>query len=179
MTTTALEPLSTDAIALEGGITLTQTGASIEGEPSLEEFCIAMQNVYRLANAATWAIGDLLVYGEGRGDYGESYSQAIALTQKSYSSLTKAAHVSRVYPPNDREFASSLSWTHHMIATSVKDSDARRDVLQRCIDQDLSRDDLRSILPKRIEGATEPSTPSTEGDSHDVTCPFCQRSFAL
>ena len=156
-----------------GGIVITSTGAIINGHPTIDEFCVAMQNVYRLANACTWAIGDLLVYGEGRGDYGEEYSQAIELTQKSYSTLTKAAKVSRAFPPSDREFARDLSWTHHYLATKIKDAEERRSLLKQCVAQALSREELDSMIPKALPKE------ATTGEAHEVECPYCNKRFTM
>ena len=156
-----------------GGIVVTTTGAIIKGHPSIEEFCAAMQGVSRLANACTWAIGDLLVYGEGRGDYGEEYSQAIELTQKSYSTLTKAAKVSRAFPPSDREFARDLSWTHHYLATKIKDAEERRSLLKQCVAQALSREELDSIIPKALPKE------ATTGEAHEIECPYCNKRFTV
>jgi hypothetical protein len=176
MTTLTTSP--GNSIELGGGIKLTSTGASITGEPTIEEFCAGLQNCYLMANATMWAIGDLLLYGEGRGDYGESYTQAVELTQKSYWTLSQAVWVSRAYPQSDREFAGSLSWSHHRVAARIKDHDERRTYMQRCVDESLSRDELNGILPKRITKSSTPET-TTEGKTSDVTCPFCERSFVV
>jgi len=170
-------PVSTiqenDAMVLGGGITLTETGAVIEGNPTVDDFCTAVQKCYRLANATMWAIGDLLLYGEGRSEWGETYTQAIELTQKSYSSLSQAVWVSKAYPPEGREFAGMLSWSHHRTVASIKDPAERRQLLQRCVDNSLSRDDLRAMMPKPSARAL----PLGEVLSNEITCPFCSKSF--
>jgi hypothetical protein len=176
MTTSALALSDNGSVSLGGGITLTATGATIKGDPTLDQFWAGIQNCYTLANATQWAIGDLLLYGEGRSDWGEEYTQAVELTQKSYWTLTQAVRVSKAFPRDDREFAGSLSWSHHRILAGIKDLNDRRNLLQRCSDEALSCDDLRGVMPKKI---AKDATPSTEGESHDITCPFCQRSFAL
>jgi hypothetical protein len=177
MTTLMTSP--DQGIELGGGIKLTATGAAITGEPTIEEFCAALQNCYLMANATMWAIGDLLLYGEGRGDYGESYTQAVELTQKSYWTLSQAVWVSKAYPKSDREFAGLLSWSHHRAAARIKDLDERRTYMKRCVDESLSRDELIGILPKRITESATPDTATEEGKTHDVTCPFCDRSFVV
>jgi len=169
------------SIELGGGINLTATGAVITGEPTIEEFCSGLQNCYLMANATMWAIGDLLLYGEGRGDYGESYTQAVELTQKSYWTLSQAVRISKAYPQNDRPFATKLSWSHHQEAMKVKDVDDRNKLLAYCDDQALSREDLREHLHQHKKNQPEELTPetTTEGKTSDVTCPFCDRSFVV
>ena len=174
MTTSALALSDNGSVALGGGITLNATGATVEGEPTLDQFWAGIQNCYNLANATQWAIGDLLLYGEGRSDWGEEYTQAVELTQKSYWTLTQAVRVSKAYRKEDREFASLLSWSHHRILAGVKDLNDRRHLLQRCSDEALSCDDLQGIIPKRIGNK---ATLTTEGESSDITCPFCRKSF--
>lgn len=175
MTTSAVALSGNGSVQLGGGITLTATGAIIEGEPTMDDFCTAVQNCYSLANATMWAIGDLLLYGEGRGEWGEAYTQAVELTQKSYASLTQAVWVSKAYPHEDREFAGALSWSHHRAAARIKDLDERRHLLQQCVDQALSHDDLKAIMPKQLPVGEAPT--SEKGESHDITCPFCNRAF--
>ena len=177
--TTALTLTDDGSVTLGGGITLTATGAVIEGEPTIDEFCSGLQNCYLMANATMWAIGDLLLYGEGRGDYGESYTQAVELTQKSYWTLSQAVRVSKAYPQNDRPFAMKLSWSHHQAALKVKEVDDRNKVLTQCADRGLSRDELREQLHENAEPKALTSGASPEGKTTDVTCPFCERSFAL
>ena len=50
---------------IAGGVTLTRMGAVIAKNITIDEFCHGLQNCQKLANASMWAIGDLLVYGEG------------------------------------------------------------------------------------------------------------------
>ena len=66
----ALLVTNSPAIALSEGFSLTPTGLIVTGEPTLEQFGEAIARCGRVANATAWAIGDLIVYAEGRGDYG-------------------------------------------------------------------------------------------------------------
>ena len=107
-----------------------------------------------------WALGDLLHYGDQRGDWGEMYTQALEVTQKSYSTLTKAAWVSRTYPPDQR--VHSVSWSHHREAISEKDPVARHALLLRASVEGLSREAVRELAI----GERPPTPPSH-------TCPQC------
>jgi len=173
MSQSLVEQTDVGTIALDGGISLTPSGAVIEGQPTIEQFCSSLQKCYQLANVSMWAIGDLLLYGETRGDYGESYSQAIELTQKSYWSLSQAVRVSKAYPQNDRPFATKLSWSHHQEAAKIKDIDLRNVLLERAVAEGLSRDDLRGLSPKPEAVVTNDS--NSTGLS--VVCPSCGRTF--
>jgi hypothetical protein len=150
----------TQAISLAPGVQMTPTGAIISEDVTLEGFCQALQNCQTLANASLWALGDLLLYGEARGDWGEMYTQAIDLTRKSYTTLTHAVHLSKRYPPEDR--IHELSWTHHREAAKIPDHDERQAVLRQAVEQQWTREQLRD----HIRG-DQPAPPLR------TTCPQC------
>ena len=64
-----------------------------------------------MGSAVSWALGDWLVYGEGRGDWGEKYTQAMSETGKSYESLVNFMVVSKAFELKRRRF--NLSHSHH------------------------------------------------------------------
>jgi hypothetical protein len=173
MSQSLVEQTDVGTIALDGGISLTPSGAVIDGQPTIEQFCSSLQKCYQLANVSMWAIGDLLLYGETRGDYGESYSQAIELTQKSYWSLSQAVRVSKAYPQDDRPYANKLSWSHHQEAAKIKDIDIRNDLLERAVNEGLSRDDLRELSPKPELAESNETKPT----GMSVVCPSCGHTF--
>ena len=150
----------TPMIQLAHGIYATRTGAMINENITLEDFCTGLSNCQALANAATWALGDLLVYGENRNEWGETYTQALDLTQKSYSTLTNAVYVSNAYPPEER--VDGLSWSHHREIASVKNPDERRALLTQAANEGWSREQLRDAA----KGARAPGKKVT-------TCPKC------
>tara|TARA_R110000824_G_C15094258_1_gene665646 strand:+ start:108 stop:671 length:564 start_codon:yes stop_codon:yes gene_type:complete len=131
----------TTMIQLAHGIYATRTGATIKDNVTLEDFCTGISNCQALSNAATWALGDLISYGESRNDWGEMYTQALDLTQKSYSTLTNAVYVSNAYPPEER--VDGLSWSHHREIASLKNLDERRTLLTQAVDEGWSREQLR------------------------------------
>ena len=88
-------------------------------------------------------MGDLIVYGEGRGDWGEMYSQFIDLTARSYAQLSQAARVSRTFPPGAmRQYASDLRWTHHRVLISTH-RDERLGLLRQARENEWTADTLR------------------------------------
>ena len=140
--TEALVPLNqSSSIALSTGIKLTDTGANIDADVSREVWAEALRQCQSLANASVWALGDLLVYAHDHPEWGETYSQFLELTGKSYSTLTKATYLSKQYLPEER--VSGVSWSHHMAAASVEDPHERRDLLHRARDEGWTREQIR------------------------------------
>ena len=141
------------SLLLSPSFTLVPTGLQVVGLPSLEEWTHVGQDLFRLANTTTWAIGDWLVHGEGRGDWGEMYAQAVDLTQKSYDTLVQCARVSRAFAPGARY--RNLSWSHHQAVLSLE-PDARQTILQHAEDQQWTRDDVREHVRSLRAGQTTP-----------------------
>ena len=83
--------MAADGALVLGVFRLTRTGLEVTGTPSFDEWQACGQTLFGLSNASLWAIGDWIVYGEGRGDWGEMYTQAIDATQKSYQTVKAAA----------------------------------------------------------------------------------------
>ena len=130
----------------DAGFDMTPTGITVIGQPTLQQFGEALERCSRMANATTWAIGDLIVYAEGRGDYGEMYSQFLDETSRTYSQLAQAARVSKAYPPGHlRQFADRLSWTHHREAMIAEPED-RLGFLENAASHDWSCLQLREQL---------------------------------
>ena len=154
---------------IAGGVTLTRMGAVIAKNMTSDEFCHGLQNCQKLANASMWAIGDLLVYGEGRGDWGEMYTQAIDLTQKSYTSLTQAAMLSKAYPIEDR--VEDVSWSHHREALPLREPGARKEILELAASTGMSRDDVREHVKTGAE-------PTTSNKPRKYTCPQCGHQWS-
>jgi hypothetical protein len=147
-------------VSLTDGIQMTHTGALIDPTITFDEFCHGLQNCQQVANGALWALGDLLLYGESRGEWGEMYAQAVDLTKKSYTTLTQAVRLSKAYPPADR--VAAVSWSHHREALVEKDPEARHALLHRAAAEGLSREAVRSLV------VGDPPAPAP---SH--TCPQC------
>jgi hypothetical protein len=153
------------ALRLTQGILMTPTGAVIDEDITIDEFCDGLKNCQALANSSMWTLGDLLVYGESRGEWGEMYTQALDLTQKSYSTLTQAMHISKQYPMEERN--ADVSWSHHREAASIKNRDERQAVLKQAAGEGWTREQVR----EHVKGAV----PQT----HNVTtCPQCGHEWS-
>ena len=147
--------------------TLTRTGLRVQGVPTYAEWEQAGQQLFGLGNATAWAVGDWLLYGEGRGDWGETYSQAIDLTKRSYGSLVQCARVSRAFTC-DARFA-NVSWSHHQAVVSLP-PEARHVLLERAAAEQWTRDDLRACVRDQQPG----SRPQRMSE-----CPKCGHRWAV
>jgi len=140
----APQPTLVGTVHLTDGIQITPTGALIDPTITFDEFCLGLQNCQQVANGALWTLGDLLLYGEQRGEWSEMYSQALDVTQKSYATLTQAVRLSKAYAPDER--VASVSWSHHREALVEKDPDARHALLHRAAAEGLSREAVRALV---------------------------------
>jgi len=135
---------------LADGFEITPIGLTVRGQPTLEQFGSAVSALGRMANATQWALGDLLVYAEGRGDWGETYSQFLSDTDRSYHSIAKANQVCENFPPGDmRQYADEASFSHHYEVLRAPRS-KRMELLSDAVDRDWScavlRDHVNSVL---------------------------------
>ena len=140
---------------------LTPAGLRVHGTPTFDEYERYGQRLFAIANASAWAIGDWLEYGEGRGDFGEVYTQAIDLTRKSYGSLVQALRVSRAFPSEAR--FTSLSWSHHQAVLGLP-TDQRQTLLARAEAQRWNREELREHV-RALKGIPQRTA--------EQTCPKC------
>lgn len=85
-------------------------GLAVEGQPSLDEWTEAGQLLSKAQGALHWWWGDWLNYGEST--YGETYRDALELTDFTYSTLANDKYVaSRIEFSSRKE---NLSWHHHL-----------------------------------------------------------------
>ena len=110
-------------IAEEWGCVATQTGLRIPPEMPLEDYLKLSEALLIPANkveaACPWWIGDFVIHGDDR--YGETYAQALSMTDFSKGSLVRYAYVARNVPPENRnpEYPHSF---HYLVARlPVKD----------------------------------------------------------
>jgi hypothetical protein len=89
-----------------------------------------------------WVIGDWLRFGEDR--WHDRYTQARALSGRSYGGLRNCLWVARKIPPAMRR--ESLSWSHHRLVARFADEAVRGDWLDRAEAAGWSVDLLESML---------------------------------
>jgi hypothetical protein len=70
----------------------------------------------RMRTSVQWSIGDWLLYGEGRGDWGETYAQAVDFTQYSEQTLQNFVWVCGRWEFSRRK---EISFTHHAVIAAL------------------------------------------------------------
>lgn len=142
-----------------------------------------------IANRTTWAIGDWLVYAGGRGDYGEFYQEACAITGRSLESLSQHARVSQAFPINRRAVA--VPWSFYREALRLPEHERQRSLLiaeQNHWTRDglaafiSTRDGASPSLAKTISessGTPHPKRANWQKPTHHrrVQCPSCGFTF--
>jgi N6-adenosine-specific RNA methylase IME4 len=108
----------------DDGFVVTAQGLTVEGTPSFDQWARFGETLRRMGVALSWAVGDWLVYGEGRGDWGERYAQALDARVMTYESLRVAAHVSSRFAHAARH--RNLSWSHHKAVAKFPSDAAER-----------------------------------------------------
>jgi hypothetical protein len=150
-------------VELADGVHLTTAGARITGELTLDNYVAAVERCELLGNAAVWALGDLLYYGEKQASWGEKYTQAMALTGRSYWSLTQCMRVAKAYPLDAR--VTGASWSHHRVALSIPPEE-RTALLEGAVTSNVSAEGLRQQIA--TSNAPAPRT---------LTCPNCNHEW--
>lgn len=137
---------------------LVPMGMEVTGRPTLDQWIAFGRKLYALRTGLQWAIGDWIIYGESRGDWGERYDQAVSLFDYPYDYLYNLVSVARKFPPHARV---SLSWSHHQAAASLP-PEKRAQVLAQASEKRLPRDEVRAMvaaIKKAETPAVEPPEP--------------------
>lgn len=92
-----------------------------------------------------WWIADFLLYGEGRGDWGEMYQQASLDTGKAEQTLANLASIGKRFPPEKRVEGATIS--HHFEVSGLTDDEAT-DALEDVLDHNLSVRSLREQVER-------------------------------
>ena len=145
---------------------MTPTGLIITSKPDFNAWANSGQMLFDLSHGSAWSLGDWLAYGEGRGDWGEMYSQAVDQTQKSVSTLKKAVWLSKRFPMEMRR--STLSWSHHAEVAPLTDAEVN-EWLDRAEQMKWSREELREHLKGKDGEVTEPAG-ETEQAARTLVC---------
>lgn len=139
------------------GIRWTSTGIEVV-DPLLpfETFASAVAFAGAANDAAKWALGDLLIFGQNR--YGEEYAQVLASARVSDRQAERYRYVAQqVRHPRRRE---NLSFSHHEEVAALDPPDQDR-LLVSAIDAGWSTGDLRErVRDLRVATGTARSTVS-------------------
>jgi len=134
------------------GITISVTGIEFHGPIPYEDWWLVGQKATEISNFSSWAIGDWLAYGQAT--YGEMYAQAMDITGKSYSWLSKLKYVARAIP-KDRRWPLPMTVSHHMEVANLT-PDEQEAWLAYATENNLTKDELRQAIK---HGSTRVLTP--------------------
>jgi hypothetical protein len=126
----------------------------------------------RLGRRSMWWVGDWLLYGSRK--WGERYTEAAKITGYDNGSLRNMAYIAQQFDLSRRR--DKLSWGHHA-AVGGLDSAEQEHWLDRAVELNWSREDLRTELRSAERGGysrAAPAAPTPEGGGPAVlVCPKC------
>lgn len=143
-------------VAMSRGYQLMPHGLLIDRDLTRAEWCACGAALTKVVNRASWAIGDWLVYGAGRGDYGEYYQDARLITGRSFESLSQYARVSQSFSGADR--AIGVPWSFYREALRLPERD-RLHALSVAQANQWTRDGLAEFISTR--DGSQPSVAKT------------------
>lgn len=119
---------------------LTDVGLRVRGRPTFEEWQGVGDALRYLADAAPYAIGEWLNYGESREDWRERLSQAMTVTGYKKQTLLNLSSVVRRVPEENRRISPS---PEHSAAVAPLPVAEQREWLERAASREMSIRDLR------------------------------------
>ncbi len=143
------------------------TALVINRPPTYEEWQEYGVNILRIGNAAQWALGDWLLYGESRADWSEMWTQALETTQKSEDAMQTAMNVCRKFPPERRRM--DLSFGHHREVAAL-DADDQDRLLERAATEGWTTRMLREHV-REARGLPAPSPRLSTANATTETAP--------
>ena len=112
---------SASTIALAPSTEVTPLGLKLPEQMSFEEWEVLGAHLRTITDGVQWAIGDWLVYGEGREEWGHMYERAEKILGIANATLRKYAQASNRWSPNRRRVG--LSWSHHYELCALDDAE--------------------------------------------------------
>lgn len=126
----------------------TMTGMKVKHQPTYAEWETFGRELWSYKQAIQWCIGDWLNYGEKH--YGDTYTQAIDMTNYTYGTLANYASVAREFPPERRR--EDVSFTNHQELAPL-DTDEQDIFLNAIETKQATRDDIRNYKRERRAAA--------------------------
>jgi N6-adenosine-specific RNA methylase IME4 len=105
----------------DGRFSATASGLYIKGNPSLGEWSSALRSVSRAKSGVQWAIGDLMLFADGKGWSAEGVEEVLDATGLKRGTLQNIKSVAKSFPLNRRR---NLPWSHHAVVASLSDEAA-------------------------------------------------------
>ncbi len=122
-------------------------GITFERDLTDPEFLECGQRTASIINGSTWALGDWLVYGLGRGPKGDMYGQARKLTGRTYDSLVQLTKVAEAFPVGRR--TAKVPWSHYREALRLPEGE-RLAFLERDEAAHWGRDQLSQQIERYL-----------------------------
>lgn len=150
---------------------ISETGYVLPKGLAFDEWERVGELLKRVEKSVRWWIGDWMSYGER--EYGETYTQAIETTGRSYQDLADMAYVSSKIQFSER--SENLSWSHHKAVAPLESPAERGRWLAKADKEDWSTRDLREQLRltrERGDSTTPSRIPRCNRCGHE--CRFCE-----
>lgn len=137
---------------------VTALGLRLVFEPTFDQWLKFGRKLWAMRTSLQWCVGDWLVYGEGKGEWGETYAQAVDVTHYAPQTLANFAWVSsRIDISRRRE---DLSWSHHEAVAPlppVQQQAVLTQAKREGWDREITRDEVR-----KVQGKPPPPKPMHE-----------------
>lgn len=143
-----------------GSMTLSATGIVFDGEVSFDDWQAAGALIERAHGGVQWWIGDWLLYGEGRPEWGDKYEAAIQAFDKEYQTLAQYKWLAKAFDFSRRR--EKLSFKHHMEVAALE-SPVADELLDQAESGDWSSATLRKQAADRRAADTVESKPLPPG----------------
>jgi N6-adenosine-specific RNA methylase IME4 len=147
-----------------GGCRLTASGIVFDGAPTFEEWESAGAFLQRCEGAVQFWIGDWLLYGESRPDWGDHYDEAMSRFGVGRDTLLDYRRVAKAIPPPLRN--AKLSWWHHRETVPLAESGGSAELLAEAERDKLPVARLRRRV--RQERAKLPVLPAPPPSTYDL-----------
>lgn len=144
---------------------LTATGIEFKGDLTFEEFETCGTYLKRVNSARNWWLGDWLLYGENRPEWGDKYTQIVNDTGLSYGTIANLKSLAKRAKFSHR--CENLDWTHHLAVfeQSGLSDEQRQDLLVRAdkerdaTGKPMSVSNLRQLAKETVQASIEVKIP--------------------
>lgn len=156
----------------EKAYSLTPMGIEFHGELDHDCWVKLGQQLGEAGRSIGFLIGDWLNYGDGKGVYGDNYTDAITITGLDYSTLSNYSRVARKVQFRTRVL--NLSFEHHRKVAAIKDEAEQTKWLQIAEKQAQSGKPMstrrlaKSILLGRLAKDSDMSVPENDRGRDNV-----------
>lgn len=155
---------ATGEILDERPFDMDRKGLTINGRPTLPQWIAYGQLLQTMASGSTWAVGDWIIYGESRTDWGEMYSQALSELDYDYGTLRNIVSVCKRWPRDERR---DLSFSHHAAVVALEERE-RAELLDQAEAMQLSSRALKALVDEKLERPTIRKSDSCDGDVDQI-----------